>query len=161
MCCVYLLCSCTRIRSGLPGLDQRRSASRWMCSDSPGPASRNPSPCSEVGAGSRWMQMAACSSAGERDRKRGNGIKNVLRVIPTNKPVTVHKRPPSSELSSLMDLPCLQYRQDIQMPQKESLGGPACLDSTLENYIIPHIMYNAHFPFILNFFVSEGNTFVY
>lgn len=143
MCCMHLLCSCMCIRSGLPGLDQRRSASRWMCSDSPGPASRNPSPCSEEGAGSRWMQMAACSSSGERDQKRGNG----RRVIPQNKPVTVHKRPPSSELFLLMKPPC---PQDIQ---KESVGGPACLERhlTFGNQIIPHIMHDMPFPFWLHF----------
>ncbi len=63
-------CSCTRIRSGLPGLGRHRWASLWMCSDSPAPISRNPSLCLATGAGSLWMQKAACNSGEEEGRKR-------------------------------------------------------------------------------------------
>lgn len=64
-CCLCVrVCSCTRIRSGLPGLGRRRWASLWMCSGSPAPVSRNPSLCLATGAGSLWMQTAACNSGG-------------------------------------------------------------------------------------------------
>ena len=58
------------IRSGLPELGPRRWASRWMCSGSPAPIARSPSLCLAAGAGSLWMQRAACNSAG-----RGGQIK--------------------------------------------------------------------------------------
>lgn len=83
--CIFFVCECwcTCIRSGLPGLGQRRWALLWTCSGSPAPISRSPLLCLAAGAGSQWMQKAACSSGGrKRDkRKKGTGYKHITECI--------------------------------------------------------------------------------